>query len=191
MALEKLKTAKTLDRWVEVFKAAFKGATVDIIEGRIDADVLKSMSVKLPAIFVSALQAPSSADVGDDTHIYDTVFSAFIVTGGQERDTIGLNMSEVVRILVKTTVSQIDGVGKAIQITWTNVLSTKLIGQGVSLNAVAWRQTIQLGEQSAEDILFTNGLPWPDGVVPENLYIEQNGLTEPGDANPPPADPEE
>ena len=48
--MEKLKMVQTLDRWVSVFKTAFKGATVDIHEGAVDADALKRMSVKMPAI---------------------------------------------------------------------------------------------------------------------------------------------
>jgi len=184
--MEKLKMVQTLDRWVSVFKTAFKGATVDIHEGAVDADALKRMSVKMPAIFVSALSAPGAADGGDDTINAETVFSAYIVTGGQHRDIAGLNMSEVARVLVKNTVSEIAGVGRAKQIAWQNILSTALIGQGVSLNAVAWRQQILLGEQSTDAVMFTNGLPWPDGVVPTELYIESGGTISAGNANPDP-----
>jgi hypothetical protein len=190
-AMEKLKTAKTLDRWVEVFKTAFKGAAVDIHEGAVDAAALDRMSVKLPAIFVSALSSPGAADVGDDTLSAETIFSAYILTGGQHRDISGLNMSEVARILIKTTVSKIDGVGRAKQIAWQNILSAALAGKVVSLNAVAWRQQILLGDQSTEDGMFTGGLPWPDEVVPTEFYIETGGDTQPGDPNSPPApDPE-
>lgn len=185
MTIQKGQTAKALDRWVELFKPAFRGAVVATHEGRVDAAEIKRLSVKLPAIYVAALSAPASADVGDDTHTYDTVFSAYILTGGQQRDRAGLNMSEAVRILVKTSVSKTDGVGKARRITWSNVFSNAAIGQGLSLNAVAWRQTIQLGTQSAGVELFTNGLLWPDGVVPDSLYIEHDGVTENGTPNPP------
>jgi len=169
---EKLKTAQALDRWVAIFKQAFPLAAVDIHEGRVDAEELKRMSVKLPAIFVAALSAPSSSDVGDDTQTYDTVFTAYILTGGQNRDMAGMNMSEAVRIVVKTSYSLIDGVGKATRITWQNVLSTRLIGQGTSLNAVVWRQPVRLGTQSTADEMSTSGIPWPDGVVPEEVYID-------------------
>lgn len=192
MALEKLKRAQTLDRWVEAFKAAFPKATVGIHEGRVDAEAVQRMSVKAPAVFVAAISSPPSADAGDDTQYSDTVFSAFIVTAEQNRDTIGLNMSEAVQILVKNTQSNIPGVARPKQISWQNLVSTVLQGRGVSLNAVAWRQLIQIGEQSTADIMFTNGIPWPDGVFPEKLYVneENEAVSEVADPPPPPA-PEE
>jgi hypothetical protein len=190
MALEKLKKAQTLDRWVTVFKAAFPKATVGIHEGRVDAEVLQRMSVKTPAIFVAAISSTPSTDAGDDTQYADTVFSAFIVTAEQNRDIIGLNMSEAVEILVKKTQSNISGVARPKQIAWQNLVSTTLLGKGVSLNAVAWRQQVQLGVQSTDDIMFTNGFPWPDNVVPENLYIEHDGVIDPEKPAPAP-DPEE
>ena len=179
MALEKLKKAQTLDRWVAVFKAAFPKATVDIHEGRVDAEALQLMSVKTPAIFVAAISSTPATDAGDDTQYADTIFSAFIVTAEQNRDILGLNMSEAVQILVKNTHSNIPGVERPKQISWQNLISMVLNSRGISLNAVAWRQRIQLGEQSTEDIMFTGGIPWKDSVVPENLYIEQDGVIEP------------
>lgn len=190
MALEKLKKAQTLDRWVEVFKAAFPKATVDIHEGRVDAEALQRMSVKVPAIFVAAISSIPSSDAGDDTQNADTVFSAFIVTAEQNRDIIGLNMSDAVQILVKNTQSNIKGVARPKQVSWQSLVSAVLQGRGVSLNAVAWRQLIQLGEQSTDDIMFTGGIPWPDNVVPENLYIEHDGEIEPEKPAPAP-EPEE
>jgi hypothetical protein len=191
MALEKLKTAKTLDRWVEVFKAAFKGVTVEIHSGRFDADELQRLSVTAPAIFVAVLSALPGVDTGDDTLQGETVFSAYIITGGQQRDVAGWNMQEAIRALLHKTPSKIDGVAKPKQITWANILSTKTTGKQIALNAVAWRQNILIGEQSTEDIMYTNGLPWPGGVVPENLYIESDGAVSPGDPNPPAEEPAE
>jgi hypothetical protein len=191
MALEKMKTAKTLDRWVDVFKTAFKGATVDVHSGRFDADELQRLSVKVPAIFVAALSALPGTDTGDNTLQGDTVFSAYILTGGQQRDVAGWNMQEVVRVLLHNTVSNIPGVARPKQITWGNILSTKTTGKQIALNAVAWRQNILIGEQSTDDIMFTGGTVWPDGVVPDSLYLsdesdESDGL-ELGYPNPPPA----
>jgi phage gp37-like protein len=191
MALEKLKRVQTLERWVEVFKAAFPRASVEIHEGRVDADALQRMSVKSPAVFVAAISAQPSADAGDDTQYSDTVFSAFIVTAEQHRDIIGLNLSEAAQVVVKNTQSNIAGVARPKQVSWQNLISTVLNGRGVSLNAVAWRQLIQLGDPSTADLMYTNGLPWPGGVVPEGVYLSSesdasDGL-EPIDPNPPAA----
>lgn len=193
MALEKMKTAQTLDRWVDVFGQAFKGATVEIHSGRFDADELQRLSVKVPAIFVAALSALPGVDTGDNTLQGDTVFSAYIITGGQQRDVRGWNMQEAVRVLLHNTASNISGVAKPKQITWANILSTQTTGKQIALNAVAWRQNILLGEQSTDVEMFTSGLPWPEGVVPEAVYLSDesdgsDGL-EPGDPNPPAEEP--
>ena len=119
--MKKLLTARALDRWVSVFKAAFKEATVDIHWGPVDAAAIARMSLKMPAIFISVLSTPSSLEVGDDTQDDQVIFSAFIVTGGQNRDLAGLNMSEAARALVPVTQSKIDGVGKATRVTWKGV----------------------------------------------------------------------
>jgi hypothetical protein len=189
MALEKMKTAQTLDRWVDIFGKAFKGVTVDIHSGRFDADELQRLSVKVPAIFVAVLSALPGVDTGDSTLQGDTVFSAYILTGGQQRDVQGWNMQEAVRVLLHNTVSNIPGVAKPKQITWANILSTKTTGKQIALNAVAWRQNILIGEQSTDAEMFTGGTVWPDNVVPENLYLDDgSGEQQPGDPNHPPAE---
>ena len=188
-ALEKMKTAKTLDRWVDVFKTAFKGVTVDIHSGRFDAEELNRLSVKVPAIFVAALSALPGVDTGDSTLQGDTVFSAYIITGGQQRDVQGWNMQEAVRVLLHNTVSNIPGVAKPKQITWANILSTKTTDKQIALNAVAWRQNILIGEPSTDDAMFTSGTVWQDNVVPENLYLDDGSSEpQPGNPNPPPAE---
>ena len=189
--LEKLNTAKTQDRWVEAFKAAFKGVAVLSYAGRFDFADIARLSIKPPAIFVSVLAAQPADETGDDTLQADTVFSAFIVTGGSTRDTAGLNMQEAVRSLLFKTESKVTGAARPKKISWMNIWSGGEAGKQVALQAVAWQQRILIGEQNKGDEMFTGGFAWPDNVVPKNLYIEHDGVTEPEKPAPVPDPPDE
>ena len=187
--LEKLNTAKTLDRWVAVFSSAFKGATVLPYAGRFDFADIARLSIKPPAIFVSVLSAQPADETGDGTLQAETVFSAFIITGGSARDTAGLNMQEALRSLLFKTESKVTGAARPKKISWMNVWSGGEAGKQVALQAVAWQQRIVIGEQNNGDEMFTGGLVWPDDVVPDEIYIESGGVIEPEKPPAPDLDP--
>lgn len=170
--MDKGRTAQTVDRWVEVFGGALRLATVSAHSGRFDADELRRLSVRLPAVFVSALSAQPSEEVGDGSFYAEVVFGAYVLTGGQSRDLAGLNLQEAVRQLLYSTDSGIVGVQRPRSITWQNILSSKTTGQAVALNVVGWRQRLLVGEPVTDDVLATNHLSWPEGVFPSELYIE-------------------
>ncbi len=179
MAIEKGLTAQALDRWVEVIKEAVPQATVGIHWGSVDVAALERMCVKLPAIYVAVLSVPSTAEVGDDTQDGSTVFSAFILTGGQRKDLTNLNLSDALQGVVPVVASKVDCVGRASNVTWKPILSGQLVKKTVCVSAVAWRQVIRRGQQSDADEMFTTGVVWPPAVVPENLYVESCGEIQP------------
>lgn len=171
--IEELKTAQVLTRWVTALKAALPKVTVERHLGVFDVKELERLSVKVPAVYVSALNGVGGTDLGDNRQGSGTIFAAYIITGGQYRDTQGLNLSEVVRVLLKKLPSGVDGVYAAKKISWKSVVSDRSHGQGIALNVVGWQQEIVLGDPSDEAALFASGLPWPDGVVPGELYIHE------------------
>ncbi|MFA5688573.1 MAG: hypothetical protein WC959_05455 [Kiritimatiellales bacterium] len=177
--MEKLKIAKTLDAWVEIFRANYKKFNVAIHEGVIDDKAIQQMIVQAPAIFVTALSAQPSKDIGDDTMAYETVFSAFIITKGTCKMTQGLNVSETMLVLLRANLPEIAGVQRAVQPSWQNIVSAGLSGLKVSLNAVAWRHQILLGEPNEENIMYTDGVAWPDGAIPEKFCPALEDETQP------------
>lgn len=131
--------------------------------GRFDLSELAGLSAKTPALFVACLSIKGVSENGDETVALNNQFAAFIVTTdkkGLTRSAAGKNIAEALSGWLPNQRFDLQGVGVPKSISASNLYSGKARSKAVALWAVTWQQELDVGESA-----------FPDGVLPENLYV--------------------
>lgn len=133
--------------------------------GRFDADELRRLSARTPAVYVAVLGIPKVANLGTAEKGLDLDLSmaAYVVTSdarGLSRDEAALNITEALVFAIDGNRWGIPGVGPAHEVKAANLYSGRLDRTGVAMWAVTWRQEVRISGAGADD----------DGVVPSELY---------------------
>lgn len=139
--------------------------TCDVHGGRFDLAELAALSANTPSAFVSFLNIKRVDENGDGTVALTCLFSIYFVTTNKkalDRATAGRNLAEAACAWLPNNRFGLQGIGAPESITAANLFDGKARNNAVALWAVAWEQKVQAGTSD-----------FVDGVLPENLYIQE------------------
>ncbi|MEN0088814.1 MAG: phage protein Gp37 [Pseudomonadota bacterium] len=135
--------------YVELIKSKLPAVkTVEAHPGYFEADSMKRLSGKAPAVYVAFRGTDRGSSNGGEQVELMATFAAFVVTVGASdmRDAQGINLSEMVAALVLQHPESVPAGGQATDFEITSLGSANGNSNGsISLFGVSWKCEIQVG----------------------------------------------
>ncbi|KPU84960.1 hypothetical protein JI58_00500 [Marinosulfonomonas sp. PRT-SC04] len=148
---------------------------IEVTPGRFTEFDLGRQSFKAPALRIAFLGAPKTAPLANEVRRYEGAFAIFALTDGKHRVLEAIDLIEMVAAHVElNNFSAGLGVGFPKNIRMETLYTGQMDKKQVSLNAVAWHQTIRIGEPCS-----IAGPEDEGAIVPEGTELTQTPIAFP------------